>query len=128
MKIYKNSIIAKSAVIYLFLTILNVSIFTLMVFENQLDLIAENAILSSQHTATSLKYRIDNTIAMKEGMSPIVINKILKECGILGVTNFTMYDEGGSVFVSLENNTITNRKMATNDELKMINMAINCWI
>jgi len=49
-----KSIIFKTAVVYLFLTILNISIFILMVFENQLDLIAENAILNSQHKGTNL--------------------------------------------------------------------------
>ena len=62
-----HSIIFKTALIYFFLTLLNISIFVLMVFENQLDLIAENAVLSSQHKGSSLKYRIDHVLAGERG-------------------------------------------------------------
>ena len=58
-----HSIVFKTAIIYLFVTLLNVSIFVLMVFENQLDFIAENAIINSQLKASNFKYRIDNVLA-----------------------------------------------------------------
>ena len=40
-----------------------------MVFENQLDLIAENAILNSQHKGTGLKYRIDSAIGAENDIT-----------------------------------------------------------
>jgi len=50
-----NSIIVRTITAYAFVTILTVSVFVLMVFENQLDLIAENAIITSQLKASNFK-------------------------------------------------------------------------
>lgn len=119
-----KSIVFKTAVIYIFLTILSVSIFILMVFENQLDLIAENAILNSQHKGTSLKYHIDNIVANENNLTPVNINKIIKEASSLGITTFSIFSEGGQVFVAIVNNKVIDKKTADISELKMINMAI----
>lgn len=119
-----KSILFKTAVIYVFLTILNVSIFVLMVFENQLDLIAENSVLSSQHKASGLKYRIENVIQSTKELSSVNINKILKECSNIGITDVVLFSEGGKVFVSIENNEAVTRDDAGIEELKMINTAI----
>ena len=82
MKLFKfNSIVFKTAVIYVFVTILNVSIFVLMVFENQVDLIAENAIINSQLKASNFKYRIDNVIGINGELQVVNLNKILREAG-----------------------------------------------
>lgn len=125
MKVFNTqSIIFKTAVIYIFLTILNVSIFVLMVFENQLDLIAENAILNCQHKGSSLKYRIDNVVSTENDLTTVNINKILKDAGMLGISNLTLFSEGGKVFVSISENAIVQKEMADMGELKMINMAI----
>ena len=119
-----KSIIFKTAVVYLFLTILNISIFVLMVFENQLDLIAENAILNSQHKGTNLKYRLDNILGGDGRMSPGNINKIVKDAMSLGIMEFTLFSENGRVFTSMVKNAVVERQMADISELKMINMAI----
>jgi diguanylate cyclase (GGDEF)-like protein len=119
-----RSIGFKTALMYLLLTVLNISIFVLMVFENQLDLIAENAILSSQHTAASLKARIDRITAGGGELSPVTINKIIKEAVALHIGDLMIFGENGSVFVDVSNNTIGNRKAASVDELKTIKMAI----
>ena len=119
-----QSINVKTAIIYIFLTILNISIFVLMVFENQLDLIAENSILNSQHKGTGLKYRIDEIIGQKNDVTTVNINKILKDAGTLGITNLTLFSEGGKIFVKIVDNRIVKKEMADIGELKMINMAI----
>lgn len=119
-----KSILFKTAIIYVFLTILNVSIFVMMVFENQLDLIAENAILTSQHKGSGLKYRIENILQSTKELSVVNINKILKECSALGITDLTLFSEGGKVFVSVANNETVSRDDADIEELKMINTAI----
>ncbi|MBN1308607.1 MAG: HAMP domain-containing protein [Chitinispirillaceae bacterium] len=119
-----QSIVFKTAVIYVFFTILNVSIFVLMVFENQLDLIAENAILTSQHTASSFKYRIDNIIAAKEDMTSVNINKIIKESSELDISTMTLFSESGKAFVNVVRSKLVEKETADADELKMINMAI----
>lgn len=95
-----------------------------MVFENQLDLIAENAILSSQHKGTNLKYRIDNVIGTDNKMTTDIVNKILKDATSLGIGNLTLFSESGKVFVSVLKNKIVEKQTAEINELKMINMAI----
>jgi GGDEF domain-containing protein len=119
-----KSILFKTAIIYVFLTILNVSIFVMMVFENQLDLIAENAILSSQHKGSGLKYRIENILQSTKELSTVNINKILKESSTFGIFDIVLFSEGGKVFVSVVNNEMVKREDANIDELKMINTAI----
>jgi GGDEF domain-containing protein len=119
-----KSILFKTAVIYVFLTVLNVSIFIMMVFENQLDLIAENAILTSQHKGSGLKYRIESIIQSTKELSTVNINKILKECSTLGIHDIVLFSEGGKVFVSVVNNEAITRDDADIEELKMINTAI----
>ncbi|KMQ51599.1 response regulator receiver modulated diguanylate cyclase [Chitinispirillum alkaliphilum] len=119
-----RSVFFRATVIYIFLTVLNVSIFILMVFENQLDLIAENAILSSQHTASSLKYRIDNILGDRGALSSTNINNILKESGMLDINKLTLFSEAGKIYVEVDDNVLTQREMAELEELRMINMAI----
>lgn len=111
-------------VIYVFLTILNISIFVLMVFENQLDLIAENALLTSQHKGTSLKYRIDNNIGVDNDLTEVVINRILKDVSELGIETIALFSEGGTVYVNVEHGKVVAKEIADINELKMINMAI----
>ncbi|MBN1757683.1 MAG: HAMP domain-containing protein [Chitinispirillaceae bacterium] len=119
-----QSIVFKTAVIYVFLTILNVSIFVLMVFENQLDLIAENAILTSQHKASSLKYRIDNIIGAGKDLTAVNINKVIKEASSLDISTLALFSEGGKSFVNVVDGKLIEKDAADINELKMINMAI----
>jgi GGDEF domain-containing protein len=119
-----HSLVFKTGIIYVFVTILNVSIFVLMVFENQLDLIAENAVMNSQLKASSFKYRIDNIIAGKNELSVINLNKILRDASSLGITDITVFNEVGKVFVDISGNAQVNRTDASADEMKNINMAV----
>jgi len=124
LRINTKSIIFKTAVLYVFISLLNITIFVMMVFENQLDLIRDNAILSSQHKASALLYRIDNIIAIKGSMNVISMNKILKEASVIGIEDISLFSEGGKVFVSVRGKQLETRQNADVEELKMINMAI----
>ncbi|MFP4416701.1 MAG: HAMP domain-containing protein [Chitinispirillaceae bacterium] len=124
MQLRAKSLIFKTGLIYFFVTILNVSVFVLMVFENQLDLIAENAILNSQHKGSTLKYHIDKIVAGEGSISTVTINKILKEANFLGIRTITLFSEAGKVFVSIQQNQKVDKEEASTEQLKMINMAI----
>jgi GGDEF domain-containing protein len=119
-----NSIIFRTGVVYVLVTILNVSIFVLMVFENQLDLIAENAIITSQLKASNFKYRIDNVLAGDNELSIVNLNKILREAGSLDISTVTLFSESGKIFVEIALGKQTNRIEASVDEIKSINMAV----
>lgn len=124
-KFNAKSITFKTVTVYVFVTIINITIFNMMVYENQTDLIRDNAILSSQHKGSSLKYRIDNVLdGGKDGLSSTNINKILKEAVSLGINDMTIFSEGGEVFVDVQGNETTDKEEATTHDLKMINMAI----
>jgi GGDEF domain-containing protein len=119
-----KSLIFRTAIIYLFVTILNMSIFVLMVFENQLDLIAENAIVTSQLKASNFKYRIDNILAADHDLSVVNLNKILRDAGSLDISTISIFSESGKIFVEIADNKQTDRGEATVEEIKNINMAV----
>ncbi len=120
----QNSIVFRIGILYLFVTIINVSIFVLMVFENQLDLIAENSIVTSQLKASNFKYRIDNILTSDHDLSVVNLNKILREAGSLDIATIVLFSESGKIFVEIADNKQTNRTEATVEEIKNINMAV----
>lgn len=125
MKVFNpQSIAFKTAILYVFLGILNTTVFILMVFENQLDLIAENSILTSQHKASSLKYRIDNILAGHADLTAVNINKILKDASRLDISTIALFGESGNTFVNVVGNTLVEKENADIEELKLINIAI----
>lgn len=124
MWINTKSVVFKTALIYVVVTVLNVTIFNIMVWENQTGLIMENAILSSLHKGSSLKYRIDNIIQNTGELSSVNLNKILKQAGALGIRDITIFNESGTVLIAIEDNNKSSKKEASIEELKMINTAI----
>jgi len=124
MRFNTKSIIVKTALLYLFVTVFNITIFDLMVFENQYDLIVQNAVLNSLNKASTLKYRLDGVVEDGEPLSRGKLNKIIKEANILEISSLTLFNEGGAVFVSVADNTIVEKERATVEELTLINMAI----
>jgi serine phosphatase RsbU (regulator of sigma subunit) len=61
---YSDSYITlKSVLLFAVLTILNISLFVFMVFENQMDLIAKNAELESKDKGLIIKMRVEDIIA-----------------------------------------------------------------
>lgn len=119
-----RSIVFKTVLIYIFLTIINITIFNVMVYENQTELIRDNAILNSKVRASNLKYAIDNALTMEAQLDRAHIKKILKEAHRLDINTITLYDEHGNVFVSIREGKRVQKKKADVEELKMINMAI----
>ncbi|MBD3393382.1 MAG: HAMP domain-containing protein [Chitinivibrionales bacterium] len=124
LRFQSNSILFKTGLIYLFVTLLNILLFVLMVFENQLDLIVENSVLNAMHKGSSLKYRIDTIIEGKRKLTPVTINKILKEAGTLAINTISLFREDGKVYVAIKDNRRIEKDEATLEDLKMINMAI----
>ncbi len=124
MWINTKSIIFKTALIYVVVTVLNVTIFNIMVWENQTGLIMENAVLSSMHKSSRLKYQVDNIIQNSGELTATNLRKIMNEVAPLGIRDITIFNESGKIYVSIENNKQVKRKEASIEELKMINTAI----
>lgn len=56
----------KSAILFIVLTILNVSVFVFMVFENQTELIAKNAELESRDKGIAIKLEVESIVTGRE--------------------------------------------------------------
>ena len=102
MPVNTKSILFRVALLYIVVTVLNVSIFFVLVFENQLDLIAENAILESQHTGSSFKYRIDGIVSGGGELDKENTGKIFKEAVRLGIPSVGLYSETGSFLAAFQ--------------------------
>ena len=113
MRINPKSIIFKTGLIYLGVTLLNVTIFNIMIRENQTDLIVENAKLNSLHKGSSLKHRIDNIIRNDADLTNTNLNKILKECQSLDIRFLTIFHENGSHFLKEIYGIVVRKKGAS---------------
>ncbi len=89
-----NRLTVKVAILYLFLAVINISFFTIMIFENQMELIAEN----TGYKANELSGKIINTI-LKESGDSLRNNdfKTVSESLKGMIDNFTVFDESGTV-------------------------------
>ncbi len=125
MHINTKSIVFRTTLLYVVITLLNVSVFVLLIFENQMDLIAENAILNSQHKGSNLKYRIDNIIDGKGELNHANIDKILLVSSRLGVETISLFTEDGNVYAAIKDgNPLKKEEAATDEIFKLISIAI----
>jgi diguanylate cyclase (GGDEF)-like protein len=120
----KNQLALKSAVLYFVVAILNITVFILIVFENQTDLIIENAVLNAEKKGINLKTKADNILGGKEEIDKGVLNQVLKEASFLGVREMAVFEENGKILVEIKSGKFTDRKTAGADEIKWINRAI----
>jgi GGDEF domain-containing protein len=117
----KSSILLSTALAYLVITVLTITVFVLLVFENQLDLISQNAVLSSLNAGTAVKYSLD---AIGTGPAPLDeaafarIDDMAKKAGLLRTTVFA---EDGRV---LHAAGAASAAAATPEEFAGINEAI----
>lgn len=122
MKIKINSIVFKVTILYIIITLLNVSIFNIIVWENQIELIMENAILESQHKGTSIKYSISNIIKDTSDIKKEVIKEITKEASLININEYHLISESGKLIYSrIKSGT---PKEISVDELRMVNKAL----
>ncbi len=120
----KKTLAYKAAIPYVIMTLVNITVFVTMVFENQMDLISENAVLNSEKRGINLKFRTDNIMAGKTAFDNTVLRQILKEARFLGIQDLTVFEENGDIRVDIQNGHAIARKQATPDEIKWISKAI----
>jgi GGDEF domain-containing protein len=90
-----KSILFRAALIYLVITLLNITVFILLVFENQIDLISENAVLASLNTGSSLKYALDAVTGGKSPMGEPDFLKITELASRVGAAGLAIFSEEG---------------------------------
>jgi hypothetical protein len=106
MRLNTKSMVFKSAIIFLLLTVLNITVFTLMVFENQVDLIIENAVLNSQIIASRVQFQIEETVLGLDTVDQVsedftlsdrLQDRIYSVVTAAGIEDFTLYNEDGRI-------------------------------
>lgn len=83
-----NSIVLRVSVAYALLVLLNVSILLVMIFENQMDLIARNAMLESRLLGQRLG------VSLADGNLSRIDAEMIDD---LGITGLVVYDEAGGL-------------------------------
>ena len=92
-----SSILFRTALAYLVITVLNITVFVLLVFENQIDLISQNAVLSSLNAGTAIKFSLDAFAADRTALDTAVYRRI-EDLGVkAGVLRTTVFGEDGRV-------------------------------
>jgi len=116
MKTKNQSIIRKFAALYTIITIFNVTVFNIIIWENQTELIINNASLESQYKGAGIKYIVDNILNYTEKLTETTIENIVNESHSIGINGIKIFDEHGV--------ELTNGVGASNYEKRMINSAI----
>ncbi len=113
----RHSLLRSAILSYLLLVVATVAFFVFLVFENQLDLIAENAVLKGQLSGTRLKAIVEN------GASP---EELSLESRSLGVQEFTLFREDGTRVLEIRDNDVQteNLGVAGRNEFRRIQEAI----
>lgn len=120
-RLKKNSITYKATISYLVLTILNVSLFTFMIFENQLDLISENTMLLSESKSTNIRIKMDAILTDKTELTAEVIAAIQKEFRALGIKQFVLFREDCDIInESIDGKTLERTRKSTKQEISCV--------
>lgn len=122
MRINLKSLVFKIAILYIIITVLNVTVFNMIVWENQTELIMDNAILESQHKGTGIKYLIDNVLQDTNEINSEVINTIRDEAVLIQVLEYDIYTEQGALLYSRRKGQA--KREVTVDDQRMINNAL----
>lgn len=106
------------------MAILNLSLFVIMVFENQLDLILQNALLSSRLQVATFQSTLLEILGPQQDWSDEKARELHRRVSQNGMDNYTLFREDGRVIMDVKNWEISKRDDASLDELKSINAAM----
>ncbi len=98
-------------------------VFSLLVFENQLDLIAENVLLNSMRTAMHLQRRVESAARAGAGWASGLAD-LEGEAGELELKRLTVFSPTGDVLHSLDRERSTGAGVASVVELRAIHRAL----
>ena len=121
-----SSILFRTALAYLVITVLNITVFVLLVFENQIDLISQNAVLSSLNAGTAIKFSLDAFAAERKTLDPAVYQRIEDLAVKAGVERTTVFGEDGKILFrsGTASSGSAEAGTATAEEFTAINAAI----
>ncbi len=120
----RNTLLFKTTLIYIVVTMLNVTLFVVMVFENQMDLIMDNVVLNSERKGINFKSSVDKILKGKKKIDKKVLKSILKNSKYFRIKDIVVFKENGKILIEMKNNVLSKRNKGTEDELRWINRAI----
>jgi diguanylate cyclase (GGDEF)-like protein len=110
-----KSISWKIIIMFVSLTIVTISAFVFIIFENQMDLIKDNAFATVEGVATQLKIEAEKVLAANPGDTAVTA-KLRAQAQALGVTPFAILTEDGRV--------LGEARDCSQDELQYLTRAI----
>ena len=117
-KVFIKPVIIKILIIFVFLTILNILLFTIMAFQNQADLIKENAILEAENTAINLRFEIDKKLKKTKVITKKYIEDLKELLSYYKLSDYTVFTQTGKIIDCKDKKRIN--KSATTNEKKQI--------
>ncbi|MBL8026273.1 MAG: HAMP domain-containing protein [Fibrobacteres bacterium] len=112
----KNSLSYKTTISYLILTVVNVSLFTIMIFENQFDLINQNTSLNSETKSNSIRMKIDAVLADKKEFTTEMLAIVQKELKGVGIYRFSVIKENCEIVADVLDGKIEETKRQADKE------------
>ncbi len=100
-----------------------IAVFSILVFENQLDLIAENALLRGVRVAMQIQHRVESAAAAGAQWGPALAD-LSGEAGSLDLKRLTVFSSAGAVLYSLDPARKAEAPVATVPELRAIHRAV----
>ncbi len=119
---FLHSISTKLFLIYGFISIVITLIFTVLIFENQTDLISENAFLSSLYTGLEMKSRIEQ-LSFNSDFSP-EMDHFVRENNEYDIISLKVFSEDSEVIFSRGKDSSLNTSI---EDQKAINTAVTKW-
>ncbi|MFP4520822.1 MAG: HAMP domain-containing protein [Fibrobacterota bacterium] len=119
-----GSISKKTSAIYIVLAVVNATVFILMVFENQLDLIKDNAIFKSMNTGTVLNMELKKVLKGEEKFTDLTKRKIVSVMSKLRIRKFAVFNDESRIFFEVIGSRETGRSQTTRQEFEAITKAL----
>ncbi len=119
MKLKNRSMVTKIAVLYAVITIFNVTVFNIIIWENQTELIIKSSSHESQYIGAGLKSLVDNILHYSGDLDSKTIQQIEEEAKQIGIKINRIFDEKGKILNNVDPGTEISQY-----ERIMINSAI----
>lgn len=91
----RDSVITGLSILYIAITLINISVFNLLIWENQSKQILKNASLFGEIKGTGLKHIMNKHLKNEESISAFALENLQREVAHIGVEDFQIIDNTG---------------------------------
>lgn len=115
---FLRSLAFRTGLMYVVMTLLLISLFVVMIFENQLDLILQNAVLKTQDQSRRILSTLEAVLGQGENAT-LDLERARQVLRDLGLTSYRLFSEGGEVL--LASGDAPTAPWATAEEFRELN-------